>query len=750
MSNLLSQWLKRKEVDNDHVDNNKKIKNENKTNITPSPSASSSTSNNPVTSLSSVNITYNLDIANFLKGSNITITDHDRAVLITTSNIPNIDFVYPFSVHSKKGKEEKRYLNKSYFEKYKWLTYSKNMSGLFCKYCVLFSDKGGRYKTIKLCKFVSQPLQKYAKLLGKDGDLEVHSRNHYHVTCVQISDSFLTTFNNPKKEVINLINTERMKQVEENRNRLKPIVESIIFLGRQNIPFRGHRDHGNFFENDVEKNSIVNKGNFRELLHYRINSGDSILESHLKTTHSKATYISPVVQNELIDCCRIIITEIILKEIKESIFYSVIFDETTDISHSSQMSLVLRYIHKGVVKENFVAFIDCHTYVYNKNTTNEKDKNENNDDTLQNNVDLEQLEPKLNGEILGETVISLLQNIDLDLKYCVGIGTDGCSVMVSLVRGAVQKIQSYAKNAIHCPCANHALNLSLSKSSSVQSIRNSVGLMKEVIEFFNCSSKRNFVLKTVLNGQPRLQSLCETRWIERHDSVMLFKKSLPFTIDALTKISEWNEFVSSSKAKILLIALCNCEFIIAVQCLSNILCVTAPISRILQGMNNDVLCAKNCIGDVITNLENKRTNCQSIFEEIFKECEELMSEMDIEVKVPRLSKKQTNRPNHPAKTTEEYYRVSIYVPLLDSIIVDLKSRFLSKENKLLLNLCLLIPRYIVDITGEDLKKIIEAATKLYNFNETELIDKLELQTELELWKTKWQCLKNEGNININF
>lgn len=99
----------------------------------------------------------------------------------------------------------------------------------------------------------------------------------------------MTTFNNPKKEVINLINTERKKQVKENRNRLKPIVESIIFSGRQNIPFRGHRDHGNFFENDLEKNSIVNKVNFCELLYYRINFGDSILEKHLKTTHSKAT-----------------------------------------------------------------------------------------------------------------------------------------------------------------------------------------------------------------------------------------------------------------------------------------------------------------------------------------------------------------------------------------------------------------------------------------------------------------------------
>ncbi|KAL4084152.1 hypothetical protein QTP88_027985 [Uroleucon formosanum] len=415
--------------------------------ITAQTSATSSSLNTPVTSISSgsATTTFNLDIANFLKESNISITDYDRAVLIKSSNIPDIDFVYQFSIHSKKDKEEK-------------------------------SDKGGRYKTIQLFKFVSKPLQKYAKLLGKDGDLEVH-----------IADNFMTTFNNPKKEVINLINTERKKQ-------------SIIFSGRQNIPFRGHRDHGNFFENDLEKNSIVNKVNFCELLYYRINFGDSILEN-------------PVVHKELIDCCRTIVTEIILKEIKESKFYSVIFDETTDIT---------------VVKENFIALIDCHAYVYNTDT----EKN---------------FEPKLNGEVLGDVVISLLQKFDLDLKYYVGIGTDGCSVMVSL-----------------------------------------------------------------------------------------------------------------------LTAICT------------------PMSCILQGIkiNNDVLCVKNCIDDVISNLENKRNNCQSIFEEIFKECEELMIELDIDVKVPRLPKKQINRANYLAKTTEEYYPVSVYIPLLDSIIEDLKSRFLSKENKL--------------------------------------------------------------------
>lgn len=66
-----------------------------------------------------VNTTYNLDIANCFKESNSTIIENYCAALLKISNIPNIDLVYPYSIHSKKGEEEKRYLNKSYLKKYK-------------------------------------------------------------------------------------------------------------------------------------------------------------------------------------------------------------------------------------------------------------------------------------------------------------------------------------------------------------------------------------------------------------------------------------------------------------------------------------------------------------------------------------------------------------------------------------------------------------------------------------------------------
>ena len=56
------------------------------------------------------------------------------------------------------------------------------------------------------------------------------------------------------------------------------------------------------------------------------------------------------------------------------------------------------------------------------------------------------------------------------------------------------------------------MNLSLSRSLAVSSIRNVIGIIKEVVAFFNEFAKRNYVLNKVLEAQ--LTGIGETRWIE--------------------------------------------------------------------------------------------------------------------------------------------------------------------------------------------------------------------------------------------
>ena len=48
----------------------------------------------------------------------------------------------------------------------------------------------------------------------------------------------------------------------------------------------------------------------------------------------------------------------IRKEIQETEFVAIIFDETSDIATKSKLSTILRYIHEGKVFDRFLGFTD--------------------------------------------------------------------------------------------------------------------------------------------------------------------------------------------------------------------------------------------------------------------------------------------------------------------------------------------------------------------------------------------------------
>jgi predicted RNA-binding protein YlxR (DUF448 family) len=555
------------------------------------------------------------------------------------------------------------------------------------------------------------------------------------------------------------VSSQRANQVTDNRHRLKPIVETLIFLGRQNIPLRGHRDDGSLL--DISESS-VNEGNFRELLRFRVGAGDKVLENHLQTASSRATYISKRSQNSLLECCGKEILSRILQMVNESKFFSILFDETTDVSHTSQMSLIVRYIHEGCIREDFIGFVDPHGEVYtdpglpDDNTlTPEVLKAPVSVLNIENNL-VETLstvatadiglcdnipEPKLNGQVLGKLVVEIMQRVGLSLDKCVGIGTDGCSVMASQICGAVKTIQSFVPQALRSPCFNHALNLSLGKSSSVQSIRNAVGTVKEVVSFFNASAKRNFIFKRVAGSQ--LQSLCETRWVERHDSLLQFCSGLHDIVRALTIISKWDDRDSSSKANILVHALSSSEFIVSLFALCDVLSVTLPISKKLQTVKIDCMEAKATVDDVISVLTTRRDDFDH-FDQVYGYACDSMTDLEVPVVMPRLTSRQKNRANPPADSAAEYYRRAVYFPLVDSVLADLNYRFVENATLDKLNdLTYFVPACVV--LNESLINI-SSLLKRYSF--ADAADEVKLRGELALWRQRWIRLKTESNVVV--
>lgn len=470
-----------------------------------------------------------------------------------------------------------------------------------------------------------------------------------------------------------------------------------------------------------ESNVTNNEGNFRELLRFRIEAGDKTLEEHLRNTSSRATYISKRTQNELIECCKDEILSVIVKKISDAKYYSIMFDETTDIAHVSQMSIVIRYLEGNNVREDFVSFIDCHSENYELSP-----------DTL---------EPVLNGTILGKSVIKQVQKFRLPLENCVGICTDGCSVMTSKQQGAVQEIQKEMNIAVRCPCFNHALNLSLSKSSNVQCVRNAVGVMKEIISFFKASSKRNYVLKQTLGDQ--LSGLCETRWVERHDSVLQFKASIEKILQALNLISEWNERESSSKARTHILAISsNCSFIITLFCLNEVLAITLPLSKLLQTKNLAISSTQNAVLNTLLVLKDKRNNAETNFNALLKEIMPCLENLNIDLCIPRVNKFMKNRPNPDIHSSTEYFRITIYIPLLESIISDIECRF-QQETMDVFNLQICVPAILIHSNEDDIHSAVEILIAKYGslFETVRDVLKSTFIAELHLWKMRWKHSK---------
>jgi hypothetical protein len=74
---------------------------------------------------------------------------------------------------------------------------------------------------------------------------QLHSNKLYHKKSVESAEHFLSVQRGLQPNIVQLIDVGLKKQIEENKKKkLRPIVNTIVMIGRQEIPFRGTSDFG--------------------------------------------------------------------------------------------------------------------------------------------------------------------------------------------------------------------------------------------------------------------------------------------------------------------------------------------------------------------------------------------------------------------------------------------------------------------------------------------------------------------------
>lgn len=301
--------------------------------------------------------------------------------------------------------------------------------------------------------------------------------------------------------------------------------------------------------------------------------------------------------------------------------------------------------------------------------------------------------------------------------------------------------------AFYTHCFSHSLNLCLSKACEVSSIKNMNGIIGTIATFFSYSAKRMDKLKHFIDTgnsnksdhntkKTKLKKLCETRWIDRHDSLITFKELYIYIISTLEHLEKYDTNPeTSTKASLYVSAITKSDFLVSLEVAVTCFSYTIQLSQVLQSKQQDLSKALNDVMIVREALEAIREDADKSFKEIMKNVTTIASELEIEIHMPRCGR-QTARNNVNAKDAEEYFKIVIFIPFLDNLILQLHSRF-DKRLETIIPLEGLIPS---NLSHYDDQAILAAAS-IY---EDDFLVSMNicLKAELFIWRNQWQLREN--------
>ena len=173
-------------------------------------------------------------------------------------------------------------------------------------------------------------------------DSHVGEVNSAHNQAVKKSEDLLKE----KQHIESVLFKQSNKDKLEYRVQLNAIVDYIIFLLCRELAFRGHD----------ESQDSSDKGNFLEILQFLGDHNKSINEvlqtalKNYKLTHSD-------IQKDIVNTIARETSKAIIKDLDNG-FFSILVDESRDISVKKQLSLVLCYVNKkGIIIEWFLGIV---------------------------------------------------------------------------------------------------------------------------------------------------------------------------------------------------------------------------------------------------------------------------------------------------------------------------------------------------------------------------------------------------------
>ena len=401
-------------------------------------------------------------------------------------------------------------------------------------------------------------------------------------------------------------------------------------------------------------------------------------------------------------------------EVRNSGHFTLMVDETRDISKKEQVSIVVRYVKASAVYESFLAYVTAH-------------------------------------DITAEGLLTLITNTlsqhNLPLSMCVCQSYDRTSVMSGRLSGVQARMRKLCPQAIYMHCFAHWLNLVL-----VDCLKNVEFVSKffsvyQMLYLFLSSSAVLPVFEEVqrvasIKKPLRIKSLGNTRWACHFDAVSGVLQSLKEIVATLEDLTE-NDRDSKRRVEAggFLTHVRTFGFIFILDLLVKGLPITKRQSDQLQDDSLDLAAAVELVDSVLSSIRSSRSDKE--WERTWKASVDLAERLGIAVvDVRRKGKKRNSQrlltdmvvldttgrrdvagddsiEENEEATTKHYYRAHVYNPVIDSWVGELQRRF-SEENREIMNsIQACSPRSGKNFLSSE--KLMPLATR-YGVNETALME----------------------------
>ncbi len=509
-----------------------------------------------------------------------------------------------------------------------WLTYSKTEDIVYCFCCKLFSRKS--------TKLASEGQRDWVNISVL---LKQHENGSDHCNMLKWKE-FALRLSKGKT-----IDATEMALFEAEKNRLRDVLTRVISiiqsLAERNLAFRW----------SVDTLHEDNNGNFLKEVEL-IAEFDPVLKEHIRRIDSGAqhvTYLGKTIQNELIGSISDKILEKTVAEIKESKYYSIILDCTPDISHTEQMSVIVRTVSLRTpeIKEYFLGFL---------------------------------IAPESPGLGLSRLILNRLEELNIPFQDCRGQFYDNAANRRGKNKGVLARLLAKNPRAFYVPCSAHTLNLTVSDAAKTSKDATCFfGNVEKMYKLFSGSTQRWAILQKHIHIT--LKSWSETRWEIRIKSIEPLRYQASKVREALLEVREnANDPMGEVEAHSLAEEVGSFRFQICCVVWNDILSRINIISKLLQSVNMQLDVAVSLIQKSKANLITYRTTGFNDAQVSAKEiCEEMNTEPVLKEKRLRSTKRHFayEAPDESITDAMKRLEVSFFNVVVDCSIQSLEDRFQS-------------------------------------------------------------------------